>query len=174
MADPHTDGVAALAAAIATRAPSPAAGAAIGAVAALAAALVEKATVLTPDALEAEHASARAVRAVALAFAGVDELAYAGIAEARRNDGDVQAAWIEAARVPLDLAETCAALAELARSTLPHANPRLRGELECADELARAAGLAAARLAEIDLDAAGPGLDDERPRIAAVRAALTA
>jgi formiminotetrahydrofolate cyclodeaminase len=174
MPDPHTDGIAGLAAAIAAPAPSPAAGAAIGAVAALAAALVEKASALTPGALEAEQASARSVRAVALAFREIDELAFAEISVARRAGGDVPAAWVEAARVPLDLAETCAALAELARSALPHANARLRGELECADELARAAGLAAARLAEIDLDEAGPAAGGDRHRIAAVRTALTA
>jgi formiminotetrahydrofolate cyclodeaminase len=172
---PPTVELAHLAAAIAAPAPRPAAGAAIGAVTALAAALVEKACALTAgNALEAQRASATAVRSLAIAFAELDEDAFAEIAVARRSGGDVPEAWAEAARVPLDLADTCASLAELATATIAHANPSLRGELETAIALARAAGLAATALAAIDLDAAGEGFPDDRATLAAARARLSA
>jgi formiminotetrahydrofolate cyclodeaminase len=172
---PPSAELAGLAAAIAAPSPAPAAGAAIGAVTALAAALVEKACALTGGgALEPERASAAAVRSLALAFAEVDEAAFGEIAAARRGGGDVPEAWAAAARVPLDLADTCASLAELAAATIAHANPNLRGELETAVALARAAGLAATGLAAIDLDAAGEGFPDDRATLAAVRARLSA
>ena len=81
-------------------------------------------------------------------------------------------AWAVAARVPLGLAESCDELARLAASLLDRANPNLRGELDTAVLLARAAGLAAARLSEIDLEAAGDAYRDERARLDAVRARL--
>jgi formiminotetrahydrofolate cyclodeaminase len=166
-------GVDELATAIATPAPAPAAGAALGAVTALAAALVEKACALTADgALDRERASAAGVRAAALEFAEADEHVFGGIAYARRMHGDVGAAWAEAARVPLDLAESCASLVELAASVAERANPNLRGEVDSATGLARAAGLGAARLAEIDLAAAGSSFQDDHARLAAVRRML--
>jgi formiminotetrahydrofolate cyclodeaminase len=166
-------GVDELAAAIALPTPAPAAGAAIGAVTALAAALVEKACALTADgALAAERASAAGVRAVALEFAEIDEHVFRGIAYARRMRGDVAAAWAEAARVPLDLADQCASLVELSASVAERVNPNLRGEVDSAIGLARAAGLAAARIAEINLVAAGPGFQDDHARLAAVRRLL--
>jgi formiminotetrahydrofolate cyclodeaminase len=164
----------ALAAAIALPSPAPAAGAAIGAVAALAAALVEKACALTAEgALADAGAAAATIRAEALAFAEVDEHAFGGIAHARRHGGDVAGAWAVAAGVPLDLAERCAELAELASSVTGRVNPNLRGELDAADLLARATGLAAARLAEIDLVPAGTAHDGERRRLDAVRSRLS-
>jgi formiminotetrahydrofolate cyclodeaminase len=163
-----------LAGAIASSAPAPAAGAAIGAVAALAAALVEKACVLTSGGvLAAEGASAASARTEALAFAQIDEQVFGGIARARRAGADVGAAWAAAARVPLDLAESCAALADLAGSAIERANPNLRGEIDSALLLARAAGLAAARLAEIDLASADAGYDDEHARLAELRVRLS-
>jgi formiminotetrahydrofolate cyclodeaminase len=160
--------------AIASPSPAPAAGAAIGAVAALSAALVEKACALTSGgALAAEGASAATTRAAALAFAEIDERAFGGIARARRAGADVEAAWAAAARVPLDLAESCAALADLAASAIGRANPNLRGEIDSAILLARAAGLAAARLAEIDLVSAGAGYDSDHGRLDAVRIRLS-
>jgi formiminotetrahydrofolate cyclodeaminase len=166
-------GIELLAAAIAAPFPSPAAGAAVGAVTAIAAALVEKACALTADGeLGAECATAGALRAAALWFAETDEEAFGAIAQARRSGGDVEDAWAAAARVPLGLAESCDALARLAQSVTPRANPNLRGELDTAVLLARAAGLSAARLAEIDLEAAGPAYDEDRARLDAVRARL--
>jgi formiminotetrahydrofolate cyclodeaminase len=173
--DPQQGDVAGLAAAIAGPSPAPAAGAAAGAAAALAAALVEKACALTAGgALAAEQAAARSARAYALAFAEIDELTFGEIGVTRRTSGDVDGAWAAAARIPLDLAETCAALAELASSAIERANPNLRGELDTAVILARAAGLAATRLAEIDLDVAGPAFAGDRARLGAARASLSA
>jgi formiminotetrahydrofolate cyclodeaminase len=173
--DAAQDGVADLAAAIALPAPAPAAGAALGAVTALAAALVEKACALTAaGALETERARAAELRASALEFAEIDEHVFRGIAYARSMRGDVAAAWAEAARVPLDLAESCASLVELAASLAERANPNLRGEVDSAIGLARAAGLAAARLAEMNLVAAGASFEDDRARLAAVRLLLAA
>ena len=169
----QTPGIELLAAAIAAPFPSPAAGAAVGAVTALAAALVEKACALTAGgALTAEAAAAGALRAAALWFGETDEEAFGGIARARRAGDDVSEAWAVAARVPLGLAESCAELGGLAGSILDRANPNLRGEVDTAVLLARAAGLAAARLSEIDLDAAGPAYADERERLRVVRKSL--
>jgi formiminotetrahydrofolate cyclodeaminase len=169
----QTPGIELLVAAIAAPFPSPAAGAAVGAVTALAAALVEKACALTADgALAAEGATASAMRAAALWFAETDEEVFAAISTARRAGEDVAEAWAAAARVPLGLSESCAELARLVRSLVDRINPNLRGEIDTASLLARAAGLAAARLAEIDLVEAGPGYADEHARLAAVRASL--
>jgi formiminotetrahydrofolate cyclodeaminase len=166
-------GIDLLAAAIAAPFPAPAAGAAVGAVTALAAALVEKACALTPDgALDAQGASASALRAAALWFAETDEEAFGAISRARREGDDIAEAWAAAARVPLGLAESCAELVRLATSILDRANPNLRGELDTAILLAQAAGLSAARLSEIDLETAGPGYADERARLNAARASL--
>lgn len=166
-------GIELLAAAIAAPFPAPAAGAAVGAVTALAAALVEKACALTADgALAAEGATAGALRAAALWFAETDEEAFGAISQARRAGDDVYEAWAAAARVPLGLAESCDELARLAVSLIERANPNLRGELDTAILLSRAAGLSAARLAEIDLEAAGPSYRDDRARLDAVRARL--
>jgi formiminotetrahydrofolate cyclodeaminase len=160
----------ALATAIASPAPAPAAGAAIGAVTALAAALVEKACALTGGgALAAEREAAGSVRAAALAFAELDERTFGGISRARKAGGDVEAAWADAARVPLDLAESCVALSSVAASIAERANPNLRGEVDTAILLADAASLAAARLAEIDLALAGTGYEAELARLDAVR-----
>jgi formiminotetrahydrofolate cyclodeaminase len=112
------------------------------------------------------------MRAAALWFAETDEEAFGAISSARRAGDDVAEAWAAAARVPLGLAESCAELARLARSIVGPANPNLRGELDTAILLARAAGLSAARLAEIDLAEAGPAYEDERARLSAVRANL--
>jgi len=176
MADFERDqppGIELLAAAIAAPFPSPAAGAAVGAVTALAAALVEKACALTKDgSLAAEGATAGALRSASLWFAETDEEAFAGISRARRTGDDVGEAWAAAARVPLGLAESCAELAGLAGAIVERANPRLRGELDTAILLARAAGLAAAGLSLIDLDEAGDGYADDRARLSAVRARL--
>jgi formiminotetrahydrofolate cyclodeaminase len=166
-------GIELLAAAIAAPFPAPAAGAAIGAVTALAAALVEKACALTADGeLGAEGATAGALRAAALWFAETDEEAFAAISEARRSGADVDEAWAAAARVPLGLAESCDELARLAHASIPRANPNLRGELDTAVLLARAAGLSAAGLAAIDRAAAGSAHDADRARLDAVRARL--
>jgi formiminotetrahydrofolate cyclodeaminase len=166
-------GIELLACAIAAPFPAPAAGAAVGAVTALAAALVEKACALTVDGSLADvAASAGAQRAAALWFAETDEEAFGGISRARRAGDDVFEAWAIAARVPLGLAESCDELARLASSILERANPNLRGELDTAILLARAAGLAAARLSEIDLEAAGDSYRDERARLDAVRTRL--
>jgi formiminotetrahydrofolate cyclodeaminase len=169
----QTPGIELLAAAIAAPFPAPAAGAAVGAVTALAAALVEKACALTADgALAAESATAGALRAAALWFAETDEEAFAAISTARRAGDDLAEAWAAAARVPLGLAESCDELARLALSIAERVNPNLRGEIDAATLLARAAGLAAARLAEIDLTEAGPAHAADHERLAAVRASL--
>jgi hypothetical protein len=134
---------------------------------------VEKACALTADgALAHEARSAGALRAAALWFGETDEEAFGGIARARRAGGDVSEAWAVAARVPLGLAESCAELGGLAGSIRDRANPNLRGEVDTAILLAHAAGRAAARLSEIDLDAAGPGYEDERRRLDSVRESL--
>ena len=167
-------GIELLAAAIAAPFPSPAAGAAVGAVTALAAALVEKACALTADGeLGAEGATAGALRAAALWFAETDEEAFAAISAARRAGGDVDEAWAAAARVPLGLAESCdelvrpRAVGGRPRQSQPSRRARFGGPAR-----ARSRALAAARLAEIDLAAAGPSYDEERARLDDVRARL--
>ena len=148
--------VAAYVARVAEPEPAPAAGSATALAAALAAALVEKACRLTHDgslAGEADLAAAQRERAVAAA--AEDELAFADLRRVLREGGDGPAAWRAAAAVPRALAERCDAIAALADDVSVRCNSSLRGDAEAGATLARAAAVAARRLAAIDLDAAG-------------------
>jgi formiminotetrahydrofolate cyclodeaminase len=86
---------------------------------------------------------------------------------AARDEGERRAAKAVAAEVPLGIAETAAAVAELARSLAAAGRPGLVGDALAGADIAAGAARAAARLVEINL-ADAP--DD--PRVARARAAV--
>jgi formiminotetrahydrofolate cyclodeaminase len=161
-------------AAMAQPRPAPASGAALGAAAALAAALVEKVCALAREGeLAAQQQAAAGLRAEAERFVEADERAYAQVARARGIEaGDVAGAWRAAALVPLAFAERCADLAELAADVAAKCREPLVGDARTGEALARAAGSAAALLAELDLAAGDGATAVDAERIARVRAGI--
>src|SRR5262245_1601062 len=137
---------------LAARTPAPGGGA--GGACALAAGLVEMAASFAEDADSA--ARARDLRADVLVLAERDGEAYAAALAARRAGGDVAAAMAGAAEPPLRIAEAAAETAELAAALAVTGKASLVGDAMTGALLAEAAARAAARLAEMDLDAAGP------------------
>jgi formiminotetrahydrofolate cyclodeaminase len=143
---------------LAARTPAPGGGAAAAWACALAAGLVEMAASFAEDADTA--ARARELRTDVLALADRDGEAYAAALAARRrqprDDVEVAAAMAGAAEPPLLIAEAAAEAAELAAAIAVAGKPALQGDAMTGALLAEAATRAAARLAEMDLDAAGP------------------
>jgi formiminotetrahydrofolate cyclodeaminase len=127
---------------------APAAGSACGVVAALAAALAAMAAPKVEGRARALELSARA-----LALAEEDVRAVSELLEGEAAEHAVD--------VPLAIAETAAEIAALAE-----AKPGLEGDAEAAAGLAAAAARAAARLVQLNLEAAGRA-DDPRGRRAA-------
>ena len=151
-------------AAVAARTPAPGAGTAAAAGCALGAALAEMAARFAGR--DDDAALAAALCAEALRLGEADLTAYAPVLEAAGDPDRVAAAKGAAAEVPLAIAETAAATAELARSLARAGKPSLRGDALAGADLAAGAARAAARLVEINL--AGR-LDDAR--VARARAA---
>lgn len=138
---------------LAARTPAPGGGAAAAWACALAAGLAEMAAGFAGDADGA--ARARALRADALVLAERDGEAYGAALAARREGGDVAAAMAAAAEPPLRIAEAAAEVAELAAALAVTGKASLVGDAMTGALLAEAAARAAARLAEMDLEAAG-------------------
>jgi formiminotetrahydrofolate cyclodeaminase len=139
---------------LAARTPAPGGGAAAAWACALAAGLVEMAASFAEDADAAGRA--RELRAEVLVLAERDGEAYAAALTARREGGDVAAAMAGAAEPPLRIAEAAAEIAELAAAIAVTGKASLVGDAMTGALLAEAAARAATRLAEMDLDAAGP------------------
>jgi formiminotetrahydrofolate cyclodeaminase len=139
---------------LAAHTPAPGGGAAAAWACALAAGLVEMTGSFAEDA-DAEG-RARELRAEVLVLAERDGEAYAAALAARRESGDVEAAMAGAAEPPLRIAEAAAEVAELAAAIAVTGKASLVGDALTGALLAEAAARAAARLAEMDLDAAGP------------------
>jgi formiminotetrahydrofolate cyclodeaminase len=139
---------------LAARTPAPGGGAAAAWACALAAGLVEMAASFAGDADAAGRA--REVRAEVLVLAERDGEAYSAVLTARREGGDVAAAMAGAAEPPLRIAEAAAEVAERAAAIAVTGKASLAGDAMTGALLAEAATRAAARLAEMDLDAAGP------------------
>jgi formiminotetrahydrofolate cyclodeaminase len=139
---------------LAARTPAPGGGAAAAWACALAAGLVEMAASFAEDADAA--ARARELRAEVLPLAERDGEAYSAVLAARRAGGDVAAAMAGAAEPPLRIAEAAAETAELAAAIAVTGKSSLVGDAMTGALLAEAAARAAARLAEMDIDAAGP------------------
>ncbi len=158
--------------AVAARTTAPGGGAVTGVVAALAGALVEmcarfSGTDLTEgtDLAQRTNATDRAgradeLRARAVSLAQSDCAVYAEYMEARRagGDGGVAAALDEAIRIPLEMAEVAAELAEIALGLARSGNPNLRGDATTAVLMGVAAARAGAVLVVENLS----GTDSDR------------
>jgi formiminotetrahydrofolate cyclodeaminase len=154
-------------AALAERTPAPGGGAAAAAGCALGAALAEMAARFAGR--DDDAALAAGLVAQALRLGEADLTAYAPVIEAQRT-GDaaaVAAARSAAAEPPLGIAETAAAVAELARSLADVGRPGLRGDALAGADLATGAARAATRLVELNLADA-----PSDPRVARARAAV--
>jgi methenyltetrahydrofolate cyclohydrolase len=157
---------------LAARTPAPGGGAAAAWACALAAGLVEMAASFADDADAAGRA--RELRAEVLVLAERDGEAYAAALAARREGGDIAAAMAGAAEPPLRIAEASAEIAELAAAIAVTGKASLVGDALTGALLAEAAARAAARLAEMDLEAAGlaaPAAALARAHVATRRAA---
>jgi len=83
----------------------------------------------------------------------------------------IQAAWVQAARVPLANAERCRQVLELATQLRGRSNPNAASDLECAMYLARAGMLGCVENVEINL----PAIKDQKvtaelaERVSAIR-----
>jgi formiminotetrahydrofolate cyclodeaminase len=139
------------AAAVGERTPAPASGSAVAVAAALAAALAE----LTARFSDDETAGAEAVRLRDRLLAVADEDAAAYTEFMRTRSDEARSRTVD---VPLDLAETAAAVVRLAARLEREGNPNLVGDAAAAAELARAVVRVGARLVELNLR----GAEDRR------------
>jgi formiminotetrahydrofolate cyclodeaminase len=178
--------------AVATRTTAPGGGAVTGVVTALAGALVAmcarfsgtdptQGTDLTQR-TNVTNLAGRAdeLRARAVSLAQSDLAVYAEYLKARRagSDSDVAAALDEAIRIPLEMAEVAAELAEIALGLARTGNPNLRGDATTAVLIGVAAAKAGAVLVAENLSGTDsvPRLTDPRlvdPRLARAAAIVT-
>jgi len=155
-------------AALAERTPAPGGGAAAAAGCALGAALAEMAARFAGR--DDDAAAAAGLVAEALRLGEADLTAYAPVLEAAGDPERVAAAKATAAEVPLAIAETAAAVAELARDLAVAGRLSLRGDALAGADLAAGAARAAARLVEINLAEAPADQRVARARAAVARA----
>lgn len=154
---PYADlSLAQFAAAVGDRTPAPASGSATAVAAAFAAALTE----LTARFRDDHDAVDEAVRLRDRLLALADEDASAYTEYMRTRSDDTRSRTVD---VPLELAETAAAVLRLAERLKSETRPPLSGDAAAAAVLARAAVVAAARLVELNLG----GRDDPRAARAA-------
>lgn len=120
------------------------------------------------------------LRARAVSLAQSDLAVYAEYLKARRagSDSDVAAALDEAIRIPLEMAEVAAELAEIALGLARTGNPNLRGDATTAVLIGVAAAKAGAVLVAENLSGTDsvPRLTDPRlvdPRLARAAAIVT-
>lgn len=172
--------------AVAARTTAPGGGAVTGVVAALAGALVEMCARFTgtdlaqgTDLTQRNNVTdlagrADELRARAVSLAQSDLAVYAEYMEARRagGDGDVAAALDEAIRIPLEMAEVAAELAEIALGLARSGNPNLRGDATTAVLMGVGAAKAGAVLVAENLS--GTDGDPRLARAAAIVASATA
>ncbi|MHB8274939.1 MAG: cyclodeaminase/cyclohydrolase family protein [Dermatophilaceae bacterium] len=163
--------------AVAARTTAPGGGVVTGVVAALAGALDGMCARFsdgdTPD--QADLAGrADELRARAASLAQSDPVVYADYVRVRRSgrDGDVAAALDETIRIPLEMAEVAAELAELALGLARLGNPNLRGDATAAVLMGAAAARAGAVLVCENL--AGTGSDPRLARAAVIVASVGA
>ena len=134
--------------AVGARTTAPGGGAVTGVVAALAGALAGMCARFSDGDQVDLAGRADELRARAAALAQSDLAAYAAYVRARRagRDDEVAAALDEAIRVPLEMAEVAAELAQLAGGLARSGNPNLRGDATAAVLLGAAAARAGAVL----------------------------
>jgi formiminotetrahydrofolate cyclodeaminase len=132
--------------------PAPGGGAVAAITASLAAGLVAMAD---PDGADDVLALGR--RAAALA--DEDAAAYTAVIAAQRSGEPIAGALARATTVPLEIAGTAAAIAQLAAEVFRNGRPALRGDAATAMLLAEGATRSAAYLVELNVDAGGGGRD---------------
>jgi formiminotetrahydrofolate cyclodeaminase len=161
---------------LADRTAAPGGGAAAAAACAVGAALAEMAARFAGR--DEDAARAAALRADAVRLGEEDLTAYAPVLEARRLPREdpargerIAAASAAAADVPLAVAETAAAVAELARDLARTGKRSLVGDALAGADIAAGAAAAAARLVAINLAGARSDPRVARARTAADRAA---
>lgn len=137
---------------VASDAPAPGGGSVAGVVAAIGAALAEMVVSLTDspsDELLQAGEKLAALRASSIASGAADELAYPAYLEASRmpkstdeeksrRKAMMQEAMLEAAAIPMQLAETGIEILETIQAVMEHGNPRVLSDAEVAMILARA------------------------------------
>lgn len=162
---------------VAARQPAPGGGASCAIVVAMAAGLVGMTARYSSGLEEADEIARQAdeLRDRAGPLAQADADAYGAFLAARRlpegdpdRDRAVRDAEERAAAVPLEIAETAAAVVQLADVVAEKGNPRLHGDAFAAATLARAAARAAANLVLVNLG----GREDHRVRRARELASL--
>ncbi len=147
--------------------PAPGGGAVAAVTASLAAALVAMAGAENAD-------RARSLGRRASGLADEDATAYSAVIAAQRAGEPIQEALARATDVPLEIAATAAAIAQLAAEVFRDGRPALRGDAATAVLLAEAAARSAAYLVELNTDAGGGGrelVDLARAHLATAAAA---
>jgi formiminotetrahydrofolate cyclodeaminase len=156
------------------RTTAPGGGAVAGVVAALAGALAGMCARFSGGDQADVARLADGLRARAVELAQADLAVYAAYVGARRagRDDEVAAALDETIRVPLEMAEVAAELAELAEGLARSGNPNLRGDATAAVLMGAAAARAGAVLVCENL--AGTASDPRLARAAAIVASVSA
>jgi formiminotetrahydrofolate cyclodeaminase len=160
--------------AVGARTTAPGAGAVAGVVAALAGALAAMCARFSDGELAELAERADELRARAVSLAQADLAVYAAYVVARRagRDAEVLAALDETIRVPLQMAEVAAELAELAGNLVRSGNPNIRGDATAAVLMGAAAARAGAVLVCANL--AGAASDPRCARAAALVSLVSA
>lgn len=160
--------------AVAARTTAPGGGVVVGIVAALAGALDGMCARFTDDDQGNLAGRADELRARAASLAQSDPAVYAHYVRLRRSGrrDDVAAALDEAIRIPLEMAEVAAELADLALGLARSGNPNLRGDAAAAVFMGAAAAKAGAVLVCENL--AGTVGDSRLARAAAIVASVDA
>jgi methenyltetrahydrofolate cyclohydrolase len=153
---------------VGARTTAPGGGAVAGVVAALAGALTAMCARFSGSEQADVARRADQLRAMAVELAQADLAVYAAYVRARRaGDGaELAAALDETIRIPLEMADVAAELAELAAGLARSGNPNLRGDATTAALMGAAAARAAAVLVCENL--AGMGGDPRLARAAAI------
>jgi methenyltetrahydrofolate cyclohydrolase len=160
--------------AVAARTTAPGGGVVAGVVAALAGALGGMCARFTDGDQDSVVLRADELRARAAFLAQSDPAIYADYVRLRRSgrDDDIAAALHEAIRIPLEVAEVAAELADLALGLARSGNPNLRGDATVAVLMGAAAARAGAVLVCVNL--AGAVGDPRLARAAAIVASVDA
>lgn len=152
---------------VAARRPAPGGGSVAAIVAALSAALATMAARFADHHLAgASELAGRSerLRARVTSLAQADAAAYRRVLDAssrRGGESETRAALLDAADVPLGVAEVCVELADIALALVERGNPTVRGDAIAAALFGEAALRATVSLAAINLVAAGV-VQDER------------
>jgi formiminotetrahydrofolate cyclodeaminase len=170
---------------VASREPAPGGGASAAVAVALAAALTSMAARFSTDHLvDAEKIAGKAegLRSRVMPLAQADAAAYGRVLDAYRTPRDdedgrrrkIREALLEAADVPLSIAEIGAEVANDAARLAEEGNPNLRGDAVTAVALAGAGVRAAVTLVQINVSAGGGAAADDNDRLSRAEELLAA